>query len=365
MNILQINSGRGINGALVYCKVLVEQLVESGHQVTMLTRPDSWLNDELMKLSVPYFTSNMRRFPPRELKEVAKWIVDNRIDVIHTHMSRAHSFGALLKLMTGVPVVKTAHSRSFQLHWRVNDYVIANSQATFDYHQRVNRIPSSKIGMVHCFVDIEKYREIPLRSVRRVRRQLRANEDDFLIGLVGEVVARKGHLHFFKALAEIVNSVPNAKVVILGRFHRNEPYTQVLRSILIQEKLFCKTKWLGLRFNVQDFMSAFDLCVVPSIEEPLGLVAIEAMAAGTPVVASDVGGLPEIVSHEVNGLLVKPRDPSALSSSVIRLAQDHNLRGRLGIHGKAMMHNRFDPASLTNQVVAIYDRVVSRHRAAA
>lgn len=364
MNILQIVSGSGVNGALVYCKLLASHLRDLGHAVTVLTRPGSWLNGQLEPMDIPLLVSEMTRFPWGELHRIANWVNTNQIDIIHTHMSRGHSFGVLLKLMTGVPVVATAHSRSIQLHWRMNDYVIANSHATWEYQHRINRISRSKLEMVHCFSDLEKFKHVSERSVRIVRRQLRLTGDEFVVGVVGDVVARKGQIYLARALTEIVNHFPNAKLVILGRFHRNEPYTKQIRSLLIQNELFRRTKWLGIRSNVQDFMSLFDVCVVPSIEEPLGLVAIEAMAVGTPVVATNVGGLPEIVRHEENGLLIQPRDPSEMAAAVVRLAQDAELRTRLGENGKQTAFAQFDPVILTEQVVSVYQRVLTRQRAA-
>jgi glycosyltransferase involved in cell wall biosynthesis len=364
LNILQINSGRGVNGALVYCKLLSSHLRDLGHCVSVLTRPDSWLKGQLESSDIPCITSEMTRFPTGELQRISQWITHNQIDIIHTHMSRGHSFGVLLKLMTGVPVVATAHSRSIQLHWKLNDYVIANSHATCAYQQRINRISPSKLETVHCFSDLGKFKDVPERSVQTVRRQLRLAGNEFVIGVVGDVIARKGQLYLAQALATINNAVPNFKLVILGRFHRNEPYTKQIRSLLIRNGLYRKTKWLGVRSNVEDFMSLFDVCVVPSIEEPLGLVAIEAMAVGTPVVATNVGGLPEIVRHDVNGLLVEPRNPSELAAAIIRLAQDPDLRKRLGDHGRPTAFAQFDPAVLTQQVISVYQRVLARRHAA-
>jgi glycosyltransferase involved in cell wall biosynthesis len=364
LNILQIISGRGVNGALVYCKLLSSHLRVFGHHVSVLTRPGSWLTEQLEQSDIPFLTSEMTRFPPGELQRIAKWINTNQIDIIHTHMSRGHSFGVLLKLMTGVPVVATAHSRSIQLHWKMNDYVIANSHATFEYQHRVNWISRSKLETVHCFSDLEKFKDVSERSVRFVRRQLRLAGNEFVVGVVGDVIARKGQLYLARALAEIIKQVPNVKLIILGRFHRNEPYTRQIRSLLIHDGLFRRTKWLGVRPNVEDFMSLFDVCVVPSIEEPLGLVAIESMAVGTPVVATNVGGLPEIVRHEENGLLVQPRNPSELAAAIIRLAHDPGLRMRLGENGRPTAFAQFDPPTLTEQVVSVYQRVLARRHAA-
>ena len=198
-----------------------------------------------------------------------------------------------------------------------------------------------------------------LKDLRRVKRQLRTSQQDFLCGCVGEVVKRKGHLYLFQALKKIVAEVPNFKLIMLGRFQRDEPYTRKLRSILLKEQLFGVVKWLGLRENVQDFMTAFDLLAVPSIEEPLGLVAAEALAAGTPVVATQTGGLPEIVRNEAWGLLVPPRDPESLADAIIRLVKDKPLREQMGIAGQNFVYEEFQTDRLCERVEEIYDRVVA------
>ncbi len=112
-------------------------------------------------------------------------------------------------------------------------------------------------------------------------------------------------------------------------------------------------------------MAAFDLTVVPSVEEPLGLVALESMAAGTPVVASDTGGLPEIVRPGENGLLVPPKSPGALADAIIKMATaSESERQRLGDNGRQMVQVEFDPQLLTRQVESVFHRVVATKRAA-
>ena len=185
-----------------------------------------------------------------------------------------------------------------------------------------------------------------------------STDQDFLCGCVGEVVKRKGHVYLFQALKKILAEVPNFKLILLGRYSGTEPYTRKLRSLLLNQKLLGTVQWLGLRENVQDYMTAFDLLVVPSIEEPLGLVAAEALAAGTPVVATLTGGLPEIVRNEAWGLLVPPRDPSSLADAVIRLAKDQSLREQMGIAGQNFVHEEFETARLCKRVESIYERVI-------
>ena len=365
LNILQIISGREVNGALVYCHLLSNMLAERGHRVWIVCRPGSWMAEQTYSAGVQILHSSMRRLPTTDLRVASEWIRQHRIDLIHTHMTRAHTFGVLLKMITGTPVVATAHSRHFEVHWKFNDYVLANSRSTQEYHQRINWISPSKIQTVYCCPDLTRFETVTPWDVRIVRRQLRVATDKILLGVVGEVLPRKGHWYLFQALPRIMQEFPEMTLVILGRFHRNEAYVRQLRRWLVDNRLFRRTKWLGLRSNVHHFMHAFDITVVPSIEEPLGLVAIESLASETPVIASHTGGLPEIIEHGQTGLLVPPRHPEALEEAISTLASDPDLRHQLGKNGRQFVRKMFEPQSLIDQVEQAYARLVAPHRKAA
>ena len=363
MKILQVISGCNVNGAVTYCKFLSEQLLALGHQVAVLCRPDGWLQKHLPP-DIEVFESDLSR-RPFELKRVAKWMAERRFDVIHSHMSRAHSFGVLLKMMTGTPVVATAHQCSLQLHWRLNDRVIANSESTANYQRRINRVSADNLKTVHCSTDLERFLNVEQKSINFVRNEMRLNDSDFTVGVVGDVLARKGQVYLFRAMEQILESVPNCKLVLVGRFKRSEKYIQRLRRIQKSSSLVNRVKWLGLRDNVQDFMGAFDVCAVPSVSEPLGLVALEALATGTPVVASRTGGLPEIVKHNKSGLLVPPKRPHELANAIIKLANDASLRQTMGENGRAFVRQKFQPDVLTQQVESVYHELVIRKQRAA
>ena len=347
---------------MTYCKFASEQLQRFGHQVTVVGRSNSWLSSNLDS-SINYIESDLER-RPLELRRIAKQVTDGRFDVMHTHMSRAHSFGVILKMMTRVPVVATAHAHSFQVHWRLNDFVIANSQATYDYQLRVNRIPKRKMEKVFCFTELQRFQEVTPLDVTRVRRQMRLTGDEFLVGVVGDFVARKGHKYLFQAMPKLVEQIPNLKIVTIGRYNRGEALVKKLRGFLLKNNLLCRVKFLGYRPNVQDFMAAFDLCVVPSVIEPLGLVALEAMAAGTPVVAANTGGLSEIVEHQSNGLLVRSKDPQQLADAIIEMAKSESARRAMGENGRQMVNEKFNPVELTRQVERILGNVSATRRAA-
>ena len=364
LNILQIISGQQINGALTYCKLLTQQLIGRGHRVTIVCRSNSWIKQQ--SLDVQFVDSNLKRFPISELRKIAGLVRDKNIDVVHTHMSRAHAFGTLLKLFVpSVPVIKSAHSRSVQLHWRFNDFVIANSAATEQYHIRRNGISPKKIQAVHCFIDTDKFQPASRLAARRVRRQLKWNNGEFLVGVVGEITKRKGQEFLVKAIPSLIKAIPHLRVVMVGRFSEQDPYVKQIRQYLSENGLEYTTQVIGIRDNVEDFLTAMNVSIVPSLEEPLGLAAIESQSVGTPVIVSETGGLTEVVNDEMSGLIVPMGDSDAISQAIIRLSQDVKLQRRLSFHGQEKVAGTFSPEILVPQVVSIYENLLSRRRKAA
>ncbi len=309
-------------------------------------------------LPVRIIESEMRRLPTGDLREVQELIRSERIDVIHTHMSRAHTFGVLLKWLTGTPVVATAHNRYMQLHWRFNDFVIANSQATERYHRRFNLVPASRIRTVYCFVDGRRFEAVGERERTRIRRELAYFDNEYLLGVVGEVIPRKGQWYLARALPELMRRIPELRVLLIGRYHRSERYVQQMRRLQFQSGLYRRVRWLGRRPNVHQYMAALDQLLVPSVEEPFGLVAVEGQLTGTPVIATTAGGLPEIVQHEQNGLLIRPRDSVAIIEAVERLYHERELAAQLARQGLEDSRQRFDPVDLTNGVLACYQEAI-------
>ncbi len=357
MHILQIISGREVNGAVTYVRFLTEQLLAAGHQVSILHRHRSWIGRRKVA-GTRYFHSELNR-TPRELFRIAKLVRQQKIDLVHTHMSRAHFFGVLLKYAARIPVVATAHSCTFQLHWMFNDFVIANSRSTLEFQRRFNRVSARRSDTIYCFTNLKRFGQVPPGRRQEVRSQLRVAPDDFLIGVVGQIGPRKGQQYLLQCLPELMERIPGIKVALVGEYWKIWPYVRRMRAFQMRHRLFGRIRWLGRRGSIENYMNAFDLCVVPSVREPLGLVALESLAAGTPVVATDTGGLPEIIDHEYNGLLVPRRDTRQLTDAIIRLANDPRERQRMGQRGKAMVDQQFHPEVLTGQVLEVYRRVLA------
>lgn len=357
MHILQVISGREVNGAVTYVRFLARQLLRSGHAVTVLHRRDSWIGDHPVP-GARYVESELQR-TPRELRRVAGLIQQNGIDLVHTHMSRAHFFGVLLRPLVKRPVVATAHSCRFQLHWPFNDFVIANSGSTLEYQRRFNLVKSARSRTVYCFTDLQRFHQTTTEPASDVRRQLGLTDGNLLLGVVGQVGRRKGQKILFECLPDLFARFPGMHLAVVGEFERDWPYVRRLRAWQRRNRLFRRIHWLGRRRNVEDYMSAMDICAIPSLREPLGLVALEALASGTPVVASNVGGLPEIVTHEQTGLLVPPNQPLLLLDAISELAANAPRRTEMGQRGRELVCRRFQPEQLTAQVIGVYQQLLA------
>lgn len=367
LKILQLTSGTHVNGALVHCKLLSSHLARRGHQVTIGCRKNSWLWKELAEQPVRVVTCQMKRWPLDNLTRFADWIRRERFDVIHTHMSSAHMFGIIMNRMTGVPVAATAHCRHVQPWWRLNNVVIANSESTYRFHRRVNWVPNRQITKVHPFIDNEKFQPPDLHMYRAMRREWRFALDTQVIVIAGDVVSHKGHYYLFETLPQLLAKFPKLRVVVVGRFRRGEAYTNRLRRFLVDHQLYNKVKWLGRRDNMQDVLGAADVVAIPSLVESFGMVALESMAVGTPVVASDTGGLRELIKHQQNGLLIAPKDSQRMATAIEDLLSHPELRDRLTTGGRQMIEQCFSPDRLIDQIeTVLYEATcVEKNRIAA
>jgi glycosyltransferase involved in cell wall biosynthesis len=355
MRIMEIISCGGINGPVIHCMHLCRELARNGHNVTLLCPPEAWIAGELAAEPIEVIYSDMRRFPPNELRRVAKEIRGRGIEVVHTHMSRAHFFGILLRWFAGVPSVATAHSQHFQLHWMFNDLVIAVSEVTRKYHRRHNGVRSKRIVMIHNFVLPDLLSPQPAAVRESTRASLGAAGGGLLLGIVATVLPNKGHQYLLRALPKISAAASGVRLAIIGA--ESAPgYSETLRREIEQLGLKERVFWAGLRTDMPAVMAALDICVITSFSETLSMVALEAMAAGVPVVATSVGGIPECVVHEKTGLLVPPNDANALADAVIGLAKDADRRRELGAAGQRHVADNF----LAPKQVALIEEALRR-----
>src|SRR5437763_5154264 len=205
MRILQIHSGINLNGAVRYAALVSRLLALRGHEIVILQRPAVDLGSVVaMPDPVEVQISSLKRVPA-EIRRIGRLCREKRIDVVHTHKSSAHAFGALLRLFYGVPCVATAHSLNFQLHWTVNDRVVCHNEESMQFMHNWNRVPRRKLRQVPAFID-QSYLKAAAERPMETRRRLGIGEDRAVLVTIGNVERRKGVLDAVEALPRVLQA---------------------------------------------------------------------------------------------------------------------------------------------------------------
>ncbi|MGH2511176.1 MAG: glycosyltransferase family 4 protein, partial [Candidatus Limnocylindrales bacterium] len=175
--------------------------------------------------------------------------------------------------------------------------------------------------------------------------------DAAVVGVVARLEPEKGHPTLLEAWPAVLRAVPNAVLLIVGEGSRREELERQAAGLQITQRVV----FTGRRDDVPAVTAALDVAVLPSYREAQGLSILEAMALSRPVVASRVGGIPEVIEDGVSGLLVPPHDPEALAGAIVRLLTNHPLADMIGRAGHDVVHARFCIGLMVKAVEQIYD----------
>lgn len=324
----------------------------------VVTPSAGWLPSVLEGADIPVYNSFMKGAGwYRTMAYLLHQVRKNKIDVIHTHLTRAAYIGYSAGLLSRVPVVTSVHiANNDQIYRRLarrNNRLIAVSNFVRGMlHGR--GIPERFIDTVYNGTD---FVDFALSSPEAVKDELGIPRDRRLIGLVGRVCREKGHLEMITAMRELRQSHKDAHVVFVGRIEEQfqEEFDNAVREAGIRDHL----TMTGVRHDVPRMLDSFTLSTMPSHIETFGVAAIEAMARGKAVVASNVGGLPEVVRHRQTGILVDLR-PEELAEAVDYLLVNTEEREAMGAMGRRIVEQKFTLNEMTNKMQGVYERAVGR-----
>jgi len=217
-----------------------------------------------------------------------------------------------------------------------------------------------RIVTIHNGIDLDRYRsnkpdDPEEMSNFRQRLGLPHQRGAPLIGVVGQLAAHKGQEDFIKAAAIVSKTVPSAGFVIIGRDHsKGEPYKTHLNHLISSLHLSDRLTLIGHIDQLPAVMAAFDILVLPSTVEAFGLVLVEAMASGTNVIATDIGGPNEVIRDQETGLLVSPNNPEQIASGVLRLLNEPLLKLRLADNALLDVAERFSAEKMITETEKVY-----------
>jgi glycosyltransferase involved in cell wall biosynthesis len=295
------------------------------------------------------------------------------VAIIHCNHMMVKIMGIIAGLLTGRPVV--LHCRtiyggaaerllytSFAVLPRVKQ-IIAVSHAAADNFPRL----SHKVSVVYNGIDLEEHD--PERQVGRLRDELQIPEESRVVGFVGRVVPWKGIHIFLEAAEQVISLRDDVVFVIVGGRPKGSGTTDSEDLELIRARgLEGRVLLTGYKSDVGAYLREIDIVVVPSVKpDPCPRTVIEAMAFGIPVVASALGGIPELIQHGDTGILVEPGDAVELAGWVLRLIDDEKLAAGLGSRARNVALQRFDARDTSRRVQDLMLELVKadRHRASA
>lgn len=356
MRILQIVSSSATSGAERHVYQLSTLLKRRGHHVEVVCPPGGWLSTQLREGGISVLETEMKGSGWfRTFGYLMRRIRKGQIDVVHTHLTRATWFGVLAGTARRVPVVGTVHIGNHdQIYKRMarsrNRLVAVSNYVRGMLHGR--GIPDKFIDTVYNgtdFVDFARNAGAPVHS------EFGIPSDRTLIGLVGRVCREKGHMLMVDAMKSVVQEHPDTHLMFVGRV---EPvFDPEIREAIWEAGIGENVTMTGVRHDVPRLLDSMAFTTMPSHRETFGIAAIEAMARGKAVVASRVGGLPEVVRHQQTGLLIDLR-PEELTEAVTYLLSHKDEREQMGAMGRRIVEEKFTLNHMVDRLEGVYQKTL-------
>ena len=355
MRIALSNASFKWGGVHVVTEALVRGLLERGHEVLLLCRGGSELEARMRDIVPTAPVARGMDLSPLAILRIQRALSRFRAEVVLTLMDKDVRLTGPAAQIAGVPlVVRRANDRPLPSHalarllyGRYPALHIANSEATRKTMlASAPWLDASKIEVIHNGIDADRYAAVEPAP-------LPVPAGAFTVAFAGRLEERKGVIDLIAAWIDVLENEPSAQLVVAGR----GPLEGYVANRAAQVS---NLHFLGYRTDIAAIFRAADVVTVPSHWEGFGLVALEALATGTPVIASDASSLPEIVRDGVDGLLVPPRIPQALAAAIVALARNPEARSRMGASGAARARDTFSMERMIDRYEDVLTRVARK-----
>jgi len=360
LKILQISSAASFGGGERYVADLTNSLVSRGHDLYAVLRPHSPLIGHLKLDRDKIKTLPMRNsLDVQSAHELAKFVARLGIEVLHAHVARDYSLAAYAARRN--PQTKFVVTRHvlFQLS-RLHRHTLSRAHRVIAVSNAVARklrlqriVNENQLAMVPNGVDVDRFK-IEFNRLSFLR-SLGLPPDGPLVGSVGELRTLKRHDDFIRAAALVAAQFPDAHFVLAGldtslsrEVHRH------LEQLVLESGLKDRFHFLGWVEEAEKLLSTIDVFVSASETESFGLAIAEAMAAGTPVVATATEGAREVVDDRATGLLVPIGDVGKIAEAIAKLLSDEQLRTQTGTRARQVAHQKLSLSRMVDQIEQIY-----------
>lgn len=303
----------------------------------------------------------------QDVVRLTKLLRDEEIDVVHTHAWGGGLIGrfAALNARSSVVVghVHGIYNYISKVHLlldaalcRASTVTVCCSRAARDFVVEQQAVPAEKVTVIYNGIDLSPFHERSAEEKAAVRQELGVEADGPIIGSVGHLLTHKGHEHLIRAFPEVLKAMPRARLLLVGEGKKRDELAQIAQDLGVA----ASTIFTGVRRDVPRLLSIMDAFVLPSLNEGLGMATIEAMASRVPVVASRVGGIPEIVRDRETGLLVEPGSAQQLAEAILEILVYPEWGEKLSEAGSALCRRDFNVEGMVGKVSMLYQGALAR-----
>jgi glycosyltransferase involved in cell wall biosynthesis len=356
-------------GARVFLQ-LAEGLINRGHRVFVACVPDGELAPLLKASGIELLPVNFKsKNILCVINQLHAHLCDKSIDVVNSQGGRVDFYARMAARMLK-PKVKIVNTVAVLVEgYDVNlfkkfAYVVLDRFAKrfvdrFIVVSNVLRktlvsnygIASDKVFKIYNGIELSEYHpDYSGESFKSVRKEYNIGEEVCLIGAVGRMVWQKGFKYLIESIPTIIETLPQSKILIVG----DGPLLDGLKTLSERLKVEKNIIFTGFRSDIKEILSAVDLFVVPSILEGFPVVTLEAMAMAKPIVATNIDGITEQITDGVNGVLVPPKDPSALAKAIIKVINDKELARTMGSSARKKVEQEFSVEKMVAETEKVY-----------
>jgi glycosyltransferase involved in cell wall biosynthesis len=358
MRILQIDKQRGWAGQIQQTFLAAKGLHQRGHKVLLVCQPNTKIGKKAaaVGIDVMYLSMGGLKLFTSAIK-LGLYLIKEKYVILHAHGARDHLLTILARLISRKGrVLRTKHNVNpvknglLQYHYLTHKLSGVSKAACTTLEQA--GVPQNKISLIYSAFDISDF--FPQEPSPAILKEFNIGKNDFVIGCLGRLISpTKGIETLLRAAALILEKMPNARFLIAGR--PSKAHLQLVKDLGIADRFI----FPGFRNDVPQILSCTDIYVQPSFKEALGSSIIQAMAMGKPVVASNTGGIPELVKDNETGLLFEPKNPEALAQAVLKLAEDETRRLKMGSLGRKRVLESFTLDRMIDEIESWYQEALN------
>lgn len=348
LRILQIcSASEAIYGAVQSLLVLAKAQKSSGHCVEFLTFQGKKFGGQLKELGYEVHEVRVRaKVDPLAILGMRSVMTSGNFDIVHTHLSTSSVNGCLAARTAGFPSVATVHGMSGKLSFVAATHMIAVSEE-IKRHLVSQRVNPESISVVYNGYDLPN----------QPQRAASTDERFPVLGTVARVTPLKGIEDAIRAVAILQADYPDITYLVVGDGNGVESCRQLADQLGISGRV----QFVGYQTDIVRYLARMDLFVFPSLKEGMGIALVEAMAQGLPTVATDVGGIPEVVTPEC-GILIPPKSPEILAARIADLLRDSERRLLMGRNAKLRVQSVFSVESMEKGTENVYRALLQSSR---